>query len=96
MRDAELAVYVLKLVYIEELLIEAVISTLKRIPFLELAVCTEGLIEDEAVVRLKEIGKWLDKNGEAIYSTVATPIYTKTQSAQAGVIKINIRVMQKS
>ena len=39
----------------------------------------EGLIEDETVVRLKEIGKWLDKNGEAIYSTVATPIYTNAE-----------------
>ena len=36
----------------------------------------EGLIEDEAVARLEEVGEWLAKNGEAIYNTVATPVYT--------------------
>ena len=29
----------------------------------------DGTIEDEAVKRLKSIGKWMDINGEAIYST---------------------------
>ena len=35
----------------------------------------EGLIEDGAVEKLEEIGAWLRFNGEAIYSTVTTPIY---------------------
>ena len=35
----------------------------------------EGLIEDGAVERLEAIGAWLNKNGEAIYSTVTTPVY---------------------
>lgn len=36
----------------------------------------EGLIEDGAAERLEKIGSWLRLNGEAIYSTVTTPIYT--------------------
>lgn len=35
----------------------------------------EGLIEDGAVEILEKIGAWLDANGEAIYSTVTTPVY---------------------
>ena len=36
----------------------------------------QGLIEESSVERLHEIGRWLKANGEAIYSTVPTPIYT--------------------
>ena len=36
----------------------------------------EGLIEDRSVEIIGEIGKWLQVNGEAIYSTVPTPVYT--------------------
>ena len=36
----------------------------------------EGLIEDRSVEIIGEIGKWLQANGEAIYSTVPTPVYT--------------------
>ncbi len=36
----------------------------------------QGLIEDESVWRLKQIGAWLDKNGEAIYATTTPPPYT--------------------
>ena len=35
----------------------------------------EGLIQPEAVSRLKSIGQWLNKNGRAIYSTTTTPRY---------------------
>ena len=35
-----------------------------------------GIIEEESVKRLHEIGKWIKKNGEAIYNTVTTPIYS--------------------
>lgn len=36
----------------------------------------EGEIEAETVTRLDSVGKWLEKNGEAIYNTITTPIYT--------------------
>ena len=35
----------------------------------------EGVIEEEAIVRLKQIGEWLRKNGTAIYATRITPNY---------------------
>ncbi len=35
----------------------------------------EGLIEDKAVEILEEIGRWTSANGEAIYSTIPTPVY---------------------
>jgi len=33
----------------------------------------EGLFPDSAIVRLKEMGSWLEENGEAIYGTQASP-----------------------
>lgn len=33
----------------------------------------EGLIPEESVARLEEIGEWMDVNGEAIYGTSASP-----------------------
>jgi alpha-L-fucosidase len=35
----------------------------------------DGTLPDEAVERLKEIGKWMDKNKEAIYNTRAVKNY---------------------
>ena len=35
----------------------------------------EGIIQPEAVMRLKEIGQWMRDNGNAIYNTVTTPHY---------------------
>ena len=34
----------------------------------------EGLIEQPTVKRLQEIGRWMQKNGKAIYHTRITPI----------------------
>lgn len=34
-----------------------------------------GIIEEQSVKILKEIGQWLQTNGEAIYATTTTPIY---------------------
>lgn len=34
---------------------------------------SEGLIPDSSVVRLKEVGKWLKTNGQAIYGTTHSP-----------------------
>ncbi len=34
----------------------------------------EGTIPEQSVIRLKEIGRWLATNGEAIYGTVASPL----------------------
>lgn len=34
----------------------------------------DGSFPDESVLRLKEIGKWMDVNGEAIYATQASPL----------------------
>ncbi len=34
-----------------------------------------GKIEDAAIERLNELGNWLKRNGEAIYSTRITPVY---------------------
>jgi len=36
----------------------------------------EGLIEEGAVTRLHEVGEWLRCNGEAIYGTVPTDVYS--------------------
>lgn len=36
---------------------------------------SEGMIEEEAVIRLKQIGEWLRTNGSAIYATRTTPHY---------------------
>ncbi len=35
----------------------------------------DGVIEDEVVWRLKEVGDWLNRNGKAIYNTRTTPLY---------------------
>ncbi len=35
----------------------------------------EGLIPDSSVVRLKEMGVWMQKNGESIYGTSASPFF---------------------
>ncbi len=35
----------------------------------------DGTLPEEVVQRLEEIGKWMNKNGEAIYNTRATKIY---------------------
>ena len=35
----------------------------------------EGLLEPEAEWRLRAVGEWLRRNGEAIYAKVTTPIY---------------------
>jgi alpha-L-fucosidase len=34
----------------------------------------DGTIPDESIARLREIGKWMRVNGEAIYATTASPI----------------------
>ena len=36
----------------------------------------EGVIDEPNVKRLEEIGRWMRLNGEAIYNTVITPVYT--------------------
>ena len=35
----------------------------------------EGVIEEEVIKRLKQVGRWLKTNGTAIYATRTTPIY---------------------
>jgi alpha-L-fucosidase len=35
----------------------------------------DGVIEQEAVERLRQIGQWMRKNGKAIYNTRITPVY---------------------
>lgn len=35
----------------------------------------DGTLPEEAVQRMEEIGKWLDKNGDAIYNTRTTKMY---------------------
>jgi len=35
----------------------------------------DGLLSDEAIVHMKEIGEWMDKNGAAIYNTRITKNY---------------------
>lgn len=39
----------------------------------------EGLIEDGAVERLEAIGRWMDRNGEAIYATKTMEVYRNEQ-----------------
>jgi alpha-L-fucosidase len=36
---------------------------------------SEGLIPDSSVVRLKQIGQWMDLNSESIYGTSASPFF---------------------
>lgn len=36
---------------------------------------SEGIIDDVVYDRLSKVGKWLDRNGEAIYATRTTPNY---------------------
>ncbi len=36
---------------------------------------SEGLIPDSSIVRLKEIGRWMQRNGESIYGTSASPFF---------------------
>ena len=36
-----------------------------------------GVIEDEAVVLLEEIGEWMGRCGEALYNTRITPVYNE-------------------
>lgn len=35
----------------------------------------EGVIPDSSVVRLKEMGRWMQQNGESIYGTSASPFF---------------------
>lgn len=44
----------------------------------------EGRLEDPAVQRLHEIGNWLRANGEAIYATVPTAVYSNRSSEVEG------------
>ncbi|MCD8183089.1 MAG: alpha-L-fucosidase [Bacteroides sp.] len=37
----------------------------------------DGLIEEEVVKRLHEVGEWLRTNGKAIYNTRTTPVYNE-------------------
>jgi len=37
----------------------------------------DGIIEQEVVNRLHEVGEWLRANGKAIYDTRTTPIYNE-------------------
>ena len=39
----------------------------------------EGIIAEDVIARLDEIGAWMKANGEAIYATVTTPVYTNTE-----------------
>lgn len=36
---------------------------------------SEGLIPDSSIVRLKQIGRWMQKNGESVYGTSASPFF---------------------
>ena len=35
----------------------------------------EGLIPDSSVIRLEEIGNWMNRNGESVYGTTASPFF---------------------
>ena len=41
----------------------------------------EGLFPQASIDRLREIGKWMDVNGEAIYGTQASPFQTASMGA---------------
>ena len=41
----------------------------------------DGVIEEGAVSRLRQIGKWLQLNGAAIYNTRSTPVYTNASNS---------------
>lgn len=50
----------------------------------------DGTLTDEAIQRLQEVGKWIDKNGEALYNTRITKSYHDgntwfTQNPKTGV-----------
>ncbi len=38
----------------------------------------EGLIPDSSVIRLEEIGNWMQRNGESVYGTTASPFFKLT------------------
>ena len=38
----------------------------------------EGLIPDSSVIRLEEIGNWMQRNGESVYETTASPFFKLT------------------
>ncbi len=38
----------------------------------------EGLIPDSSVIRLEEIGNWMNRNGESVYGTTASPFFKLT------------------
>lgn len=42
---------------------------------LNVGLTSEGLIPDSSVVRLKQIGRWMQQNGESIYGTSTSPFF---------------------
>ncbi len=38
----------------------------------------EGLIPDSSIIRLEEIGNWMQRNGESVYGTTASPFFKLT------------------